>query len=61
SVDSIMFAISSPWQQEMLKRYGKMVCMDSTHNTKKPTGFLYTLIVKNQKTGRGVPVAFMMT
>ncbi|KAH8923252.1 hypothetical protein BT69DRAFT_1334007 [Atractiella rhizophila] len=83
SVDYIMFAIFSPWEQEMLKRYGKTVCMGSTHNAlftwthkqsagseegaeerndhqdeenkfkprKKPTGFLHTLIVKNQKTG----------
>ena len=39
--------------------------MDATHNVTKGlngnNAFLYTLIVKNKRTNRGTPVAFLMT
>lgn len=51
---------------QLLARYDQIECLDSTHNTcvsreeKKENGFLYTIVVKNLATGRGVPAAFVI-
>lgn len=52
---------------QLLSRYSKVACLDSTHNTCFSTGnteekaFLYTIILKNLTTGKGSPAAFMLT
>ncbi|GAA6044994.1 hypothetical protein JCM8097_002079 [Rhodosporidiobolus ruineniae] len=58
--------LMSPWQEAILEADGGILCMDSTHNTsfaldKYNKSFLYTLVAKNQVTGQGIPVAFMVT
>jgi archaellin len=49
----------------MLKKHGKTVMMDATHNVAKglncSKAYLYTLVLKNKKTNRGTPVAFVIT
>lgn len=46
----------------------KIVCLDSMHNTSfsiesssNEKSFLYTIVFKNKKTGKGIPAAFMVT
>ncbi|VDC04562.1 unnamed protein product [Peniophora sp. CBMAI 1063] len=65
--ESYVFAFASPWQKELLRDYSAISCLDSTHNTcfsangKEEKAFLYTLVVKNLVTGKGVPAAFMIS
>lgn len=52
---------------QLLAKYQKIACLDSTHNTcfsatgKEEKAYLYTVVVKNLATGKGSPVAFMIT
>lgn len=52
---------------QLLRDYSAISCLDSTHNTcfsangKEEKAFLYTLVVKNLVTGKGVPAAFMIS
>lgn len=58
---------NSPVHAQMLKQYSNIACLDSTHNTsfsatgKEEKAFLYTVVLKNLTTGRGIPAAFMLT
>jgi len=60
-------SFATRWQRDALARYGqRIVCMDSTHNTctgikVSESVYLYTVLARNQVTGRGVPLAFMLT
>ncbi|KAF8517540.1 hypothetical protein BU17DRAFT_49699, partial [Hysterangium stoloniferum] len=57
--------LCSPWQQELFNKYGDAMCLDSTHNTYRgPSGermFLNTILVQDLVTGRGVPLALLIT
>ena len=61
------FAFSTKWQKSVLEQYSTVLCLDSTHHTcyalddSKRKAFLYTIVVKHDKAGHGVPVAFMLT
>ncbi|KAF9115933.1 hypothetical protein BGX30_006120 [Mortierella sp. GBA39] len=52
---------SSPWQLDKLRASGGAVGFDSTHNTCKGNAELYTVIVQDPQTLRGIPVAFFLT
>ncbi|KIJ26744.1 hypothetical protein M422DRAFT_272139 [Sphaerobolus stellatus SS14] len=58
-------AFCSPWQAKLIAEYGDTVCLDSTHNTcrgeNKEKIFLNTVLTRDHVTGRGVPLAFMLT
>jgi len=58
-------ALYSPWQQKLIPEYGDIVCLDSTHNTchwkNDEKVFLSTVLTRDCVTGRGVPLAFMLT
>ncbi|KZV78403.1 hypothetical protein EXIGLDRAFT_783879 [Exidia glandulosa HHB12029] len=62
---ALCLGLVSPWQREMIKKYGDTVCLDSTHNTcvTEDGGkiFLYTLVARDRTTGKGTPLAFMVT
>ena len=51
----------------MLQKYNSIVFLDSTHNTsfsldnRERKAFLYSILVKHDDAGCGVPVAFMIT
>jgi hypothetical protein len=51
--------------QLMSNPQAMVVCFDSTHNTAfgmhKEKAFLYTLVFRNPHTGKGAPIAFMLT
>ena len=53
--------------QQLLAKYNRIACLDSTHNTcysasgRAEKAFLYTVMLKNQETGKGAPAAFMIT
>lgn len=61
------FALCSSWQVEVFLEYKSIAFLDSTHNTYfsledgNRKAFLYTILVKNDVAGFGVPVAFMIT
>ncbi|KAF8579579.1 hypothetical protein K439DRAFT_1359286 [Ramaria rubella] len=57
--------LSSPWQQQLLGQFGNMVCLDSMHKTcRGPSDekiFLTTVLTRDRVTGRGVPLAWLLT
>ncbi len=61
------FAFCNKWQKKILERYSSVLCLDSTHNTcyalddTHRKAYLYTIVVKHDVAGKGVPVAFMIT
>lgn len=61
------FAFCSRWQKEVLQKYSSILCLDSTYNTcyalddNSRKAYLYTIVVKHDRAGKGVPVAFMLT
>ncbi|KAI0995090.1 hypothetical protein K3495_g13091, partial [Podosphaera aphanis] len=61
------FAFCNKWQKKILERYSSVLCLDSTHNTcyalddTHRKAYLYTIVVKHDVVGKGVPVAFMIT
>ncbi|KIJ28981.1 hypothetical protein M422DRAFT_269680 [Sphaerobolus stellatus SS14] len=58
-------AFCSPWQHKLIAEYGDIVCLDSMHNTchgeNKEKIFLNTVLTRDRVTGRGIPLAFMLT
>lgn len=66
-VEGWMVAFSTRWQKTLLQSDGQViVCLDATHNTCTGTVAddkvqLYSLVVRNSKTGQGCPAAFMLT
>ena len=52
---------------QLLAKYNRIACLDSTHNScysasgRAEKAFLYTVMLKNQETGKGAPAAFMIT
>ncbi|KIJ46977.1 hypothetical protein M422DRAFT_249256 [Sphaerobolus stellatus SS14] len=63
--DGFTLALCSPWQKQLIAEYGDTVCLDSTHNTCRGNNdekiFLSTILARDRVTGRGVPLAFMLT
>lgn len=65
--EAFLFAFSSNWQVEILCRYHSLLFLDATHNTcisledRHRKAFLYTILVKHDVAGCGIPVAFMVT
>ncbi|KAI0993531.1 hypothetical protein K3495_g14653 [Podosphaera aphanis] len=61
------FAFCNKWHKKILERYSSVLCLDSTHNTcyalddTHRKAYLYTIVVKHDVAGKGVPVAFMIT
>lgn len=61
------FGFCTKWQISVLKQYSSVLCLDSTHNTcyalndSSRKAFLYTIVLKHDGAGCGVPVAFMVT
>ena len=61
------FAFCSSWQIEVLQKYSSILFLDSTHNVcysledRNRKAFLYTILVKHDAAGCGIPVAFMIT
>ncbi|KAF9079097.1 hypothetical protein BGX23_005079, partial [Mortierella sp. AD031] len=61
STNKYGYGFSSPWQLDKLRESGGAVGLDSTHNTCKGSAELYTVIVQDPQTMRGIPVAFLLT
>ncbi|KAF9540546.1 hypothetical protein EC957_004027, partial [Mortierella hygrophila] len=61
SANKYGYGFSSPWQLDKLRASGGAVGLDSTHNTCKGSAELYTVIVQDPQTLRGIPVAFLLT
>ncbi|KAG0371733.1 hypothetical protein BGX24_001263, partial [Mortierella sp. AD032] len=55
------YGFSSPWQLDNLRASGGAIGLDSTYNVCKDNADLYTVIVQDQHTLRGIPVAFLLT
>ncbi len=56
---SLSFA--SPWQLDLL-RNSQFFCMDATHSiTMDKKTVLYTLVIRHNISGKGVPVGYMLT
>lgn len=60
------FCFMSNWQRELLRQNSWIIHLDSTHKTcfglaRDEATYLFTILVKDQKTGRGAPVAFMLS
>ncbi len=55
------FSMAAPWQIDLI-RSSDYFCMDATHSitTDKRT-ILYTLLIRHQISGKGVPVSYMIT
>ncbi|UZJ52506.1 hypothetical protein CBS101457_001826 [Exobasidium rhododendri] len=66
-VNGWMVSFSTKWQRSLLSNDGQViVCLDATHNTcagtsKSDKVQLYSLVIRNSKTGQGCPAAFMLT
>ena len=64
---AFVFAFCSSWQVGVFQKYNSIVFLDSTHNTcvslddRNRKAFLYTIVVKHDFAGCGIPVAFMVT
>ena len=61
-----LYAFSTAWQLSNLRRYSSLLCLDSTHGTcysleSKRKAFLYSIVIKHNDAGCGIPVAFMIT
>ncbi|KAG2214822.1 hypothetical protein INT45_005259 [Circinella minor] len=55
------FGFIAPWQLELLKR-ARSFCLDATHHvTIYPNTVMYTIVLCHKVTGRGVPVAYLVT
>ena len=65
--ETFFFDFSSNWQVEILIRYNSLLFLDATHNTcisfedRSKKAFLYTILVKHDVAGCGIPAAFMIT
>jgi len=50
---------------QLSAEYGDIVCLDSTHNTCRGKDqekiFLNTILTRDRVTGKGAPIAFMLT
>ena len=53
-------AICPQFGQECLKRWRKLICLDSTHKTTSYNFNLFTLLTQNEH-GQGFPVAFLIS
>ncbi|KAG0241899.1 hypothetical protein BG011_003424, partial [Mortierella polycephala] len=52
---------ASPWQLEQLQGNSEAIGLDSTHCVSKGAYELYTIIIQDPQTMRGIPVAFLLT
>jgi hypothetical protein len=70
--NAFVIAWVSPWQFEMFSTHSKVVCLDTTHDTcveplrgipmkERPSCYLSTIVAKSIVTGKGIPLAFMIT
>lgn len=63
----LIFAFSHNWQGDIFKKRNSILLIDSTHNTcysledRQENSFLYTLLLKHDFAGCGIPVAFVVT
>jgi len=60
-VTKTALGFSSPWQMEKLRASGGAIGLDSTHKICSGSAELYTIIVQDPHTLRGIPVAFLLT
>ena len=64
---TFFFAFSSNWQVEVPLTHNSLVFLDATHNTcisledRNRKAFLFTILVKHDTAGCGIPVGFMIT
>ncbi|KAF9367653.1 hypothetical protein BGX21_007179, partial [Mortierella sp. AD011] len=58
---SVSVGFTSPWQLSKLRLSAEAVGLDSTHKVSTGGYELYTIIIQDPLTMRGVPVAFMLT
>ena len=67
SGSAFLFGFYTEWQASQLREYVSLLMVDSTHKTcyaledSRKNAFLYTIVVKHDKAGRGIPAAFMVT
>ncbi len=66
SPGTFIFGWSSPWQQNLLVSHQDIICLDATHDTcispaTSEKCLLYTIVIKHKLSGKGVPVAFLVT
>ncbi len=66
SPSTFIFGWSSPWQKQILANHQDIICLDATHDTCiSPISFekclLYTIVIKHKLSGKGIPVAFLVT
>ncbi len=66
SPGTFIFGWSSPWQQDILTNHQDILCLDATHDTCiSPTTsekcLLYTILIKHKLSGKGIPIAFLIT
>ena len=67
SATILLFAFCTQWQKIQFSQYSSLLMLDSTHNTcyalenSERKIFLYTIVIKHDVAGCGIPVAFMMT
>ncbi|KAG2216456.1 hypothetical protein INT45_014175 [Circinella minor] len=55
------FGFIAPWQLELLKK-ARSFCLDAIHHvTIYPNTVMYTIVLCHEVTGRGVPVAYLVT
>lgn len=63
---TFIFGWSSPWQRGIMNTHQDIACLDATHDTcVSPTTLekclLITIVVKHKVSGKGIPVAFLIT
>ncbi|KAF9279730.1 hypothetical protein BGZ74_002785 [Mortierella antarctica] len=55
------YGFSLPWQLQQLRDNGKVFCFDGTHHVYGDKVQLFMIVMKNNETGLGIPIAFLMT
>ena len=65
--DVFLFAFFNAWQLEKAQKYSSILFIDSTHNTcyaingRTEKAFLTTIMIKDDSTGSGAPILFMLS
>lgn len=57
--DGSNIAFATKWQRTHWN--STTLCLDATHNTCKDGFLLYSVVVRSKMTGKGVPIAFLLT
>ncbi|KAF9322489.1 hypothetical protein BG006_002343, partial [Podila minutissima] len=55
------YGFATKWQISHLLKDGHTLCFDGTHEIYGKSSYLFTLIVRDQAGGFGIPVAFLLT